>query len=115
MGQFSIQSQPSAAGTNAQTVAVPPQTSKVNSVQSTNQRILNNLEARKRGTKRKIPLMRKGLPLPKLPRREALRRKGKLISLHHLWGGPSHSPVPSKDEIHRYLAQQWAPPNNLLY
>jgi hypothetical protein len=46
-----------------------------------NWRILNNLKVIKRGTTRRIPIMRKGFPLPKTPRREALKKSERVIFL----------------------------------
>jgi hypothetical protein len=64
---------------------------------------------KKKRNKKKIPILRKGLPPPKTPRRGALKRKKESFSLHNLWGGPPYSSVSSKDEVHIFLAQQRAP------
>jgi hypothetical protein len=80
MGQMSIKSHSSTVGTNAQTIVVPSQTSEVNSVQSTQPKNPQQPGGKKkRNKKKKIPIMRKGLPLPKTPRREALRKKEELF------------------------------------
>jgi hypothetical protein len=79
MGQMSIKSHPSASGTSAQTVVVPTQTSEVNLVQSMQPKNPQQPGGKKKRNKKKIPILRKGLPPPKTPRREALRRKGRVI------------------------------------
>jgi hypothetical protein len=53
--------------------------------------------------------MRKGLPLPRTPRREALRKKEESVSCMICGDDhPTHQ-CPWKDEVHRFLAQQWPP------
>jgi hypothetical protein len=111
MGQLSIQSQPSAAGTNAQTIVVPPQTSEVNSLQSMQPKNPQQPGGKKKRNKKKNSTDEKGTTTTQTSQEGGTKEKRKAQFPCTICGEdhPTHQ-CPQKDEIHQYLAQQRGPP-----
>jgi hypothetical protein len=106
-----MNSHPSTSGTSAQTTSVPPQTFKFNSMQSIQLKNTQQPRGKKKMNKQNNYNNEKGTVSTQNTHEGGTKEKRKNQFPCMIYGEdhPTHQ-FPRKDEVHKFLAQQFPPP-----